>query len=204
MRLTGAVREAEVLSKNAIRYSQAGNRYSVLVLFAKHPITASVCQVKGFIQVDGSLACARVVEIVSITVSTIARFRIEEECITASGIENHFMALINHSGSCRHCEDSRVKFSGGSPTCMTPDHALLEPLTSTRGSDALFKELLELRLRPVPFANGIGRPVFLSTFDCPWMSFLIQHENPDPQSQYQSFCLHATLLDAGLERLQVD
>ena len=192
-RLAGAVREAEVLGKNAIQYSQAGDRYSVIVLFAIHPTTASVCQVQGLVQVDGSLACARVVAFVPIACSTIARFRVEEEYITASGIKKDLMALINHSGSCHYHKDSPVKLLAGSSTCMTPVQKAPELLKSTRGSDVLFKELLELRLRVVSSANGFGAPAFLARFDSPRMSFLIQHEtqtlNPSNKaSAYMPLC----------------
>ena len=96
----GTIREVGALSRNAIRYSQVGDRYRVTVFFDKRA-TGSVCHVSGLVQVDGSAACARVVTIVSIAV-TIAQYR-REDYITATGIEKNFIvALRIHSGICCH------------------------------------------------------------------------------------------------------
>ena len=105
------------------------------------------------------------------------------------------MALINHLGSCRHHKDSPVKFLAGSPTCMTP--AQKPPETkSSRGSVALFKELLGLRLRVVSFANGFDVSAFLVKFDSPPMSFLIQHETQtlNPSNKGSAYLLLRSML----------
>jgi hypothetical protein len=72
-RLRGAIRDAEASSRNEIRYSQASDRYSVIVFFATHTITAPETQFEGFVQVDGGLARARVVTRVSVA-AAIARY----------------------------------------------------------------------------------------------------------------------------------
>ena len=92
-RLTRAIRAGLAHSRNAIRYSQASDRYGVFIQFARHGSAGSesVIHIKRFPQVDGSRARARVVAGVAIA-AIIATCR-REEYITASRIEIHFMTL---------------------------------------------------------------------------------------------------------------
>jgi hypothetical protein len=80
----------ELLEKGSIEQkceviSRSGDRQSVIVLFPRHGTTAFVFQNKGFVQVEGGFAHARVVTSVSMA-TTRARYG-REECITATGIK---------------------------------------------------------------------------------------------------------------------
>ena len=88
MRLTGALRAGLAYSRNAIRYSQASDRYGVVVQLARNGFAVCIFLFKRFVQV--SPARPRVVA--GDITAAIAHCRLEEY-ITASRIKIHFMTL---------------------------------------------------------------------------------------------------------------